>query len=103
MTGEITLQGKVLPIGGVKEKALAAGRARARVMLLPKRNEPDLLEVPDEIKARIEFIPVERIEQVLEHALLPAEGSADGGGRTPRRRRTPRGPATSRGKPGARK
>jgi len=97
MTGEITLQGKVLPVGGIKEKALAAARARARTMVLPKRNEPDLLEVPDEIKARMEFVPVERIEQVLEHALLPAEDPSDSRrpagrpGRARKARPTPRG------------
>jgi ATP-dependent Lon protease len=69
MTGEITLRGVVLPVGGIKEKVLAAVRAGYSEMILPKRNEGDLEEIPDDLRARITFHPVERLEQVLEIAL----------------------------------
>ena len=71
MTGEITLRGSVLPIGGLKEKSLAALRAGIRQVILPKANEKDLEEVPQEAKQRLEFIPVSEIDEVLEVALLP--------------------------------
>ena len=73
MTGEITLRGRVLPIGGVKDKLLAAHRAGLAVFLLPSRNERDLREVDREILERIEVVPVDTVDQVLERALLPAE------------------------------
>ncbi|HLF36875.1 MAG TPA: endopeptidase La, partial [Anaerolineales bacterium] len=69
MTGEITLRGKVLPIGGVKEKVLAAHRAELKIIILPKRNEVDLDEVPEEIKQEIEFIFVDNVSEVLKTAL----------------------------------
>jgi ATP-dependent Lon protease len=69
MTGEITLRGEVLPIGGLKEKLLAAGRGGVKTVLIPEENVKDLAEVPDEIKNRIDIQPVRWIEQVLEHAL----------------------------------
>jgi ATP-dependent Lon protease len=69
MTGEITLRGKVLPIGGVKEKVLAAHRAELKTIILPKRNEVDLDEVPEEIKKEIEFIFVDNVAEVLKIAL----------------------------------
>jgi ATP-dependent Lon protease len=69
MTGEITLRGKVLPIGGVKEKVLAAHRAELRTVILPKRNEVDLEDVPEEIKDQIKFVFVESVADVLEAAL----------------------------------
>ncbi len=71
MTGEITLRGLVLPIGGLKEKSLAALRAGIRKVLFPKANEKDLEEVPQEAKERLEFVPVSEIDEVLEIALLP--------------------------------
>jgi len=71
MTGEITLRGKVLPIGGVKEKVLAAHRAELKTIILPKRNEVDLDEVPEEIKKEIEFIFVDSVAEVLKTALEP--------------------------------
>ncbi|MDR2710713.1 MAG: endopeptidase La [Burkholderiales bacterium] len=69
MTGEITLRGEVLPIGGLKEKLLAAGRGGIKTVLIPEENMKDLVEVPEEIKARIEIRPVRWIEQVLDTAL----------------------------------
>jgi ATP-dependent Lon protease len=69
MTGEITLRGRVLPIGGLKEKVLAAHRAGIKRVIVPERNRGDLDEVPEEIKNELEFIYVSRMEQVLEAAL----------------------------------
>jgi ATP-dependent Lon protease len=69
MTGEITLRGEVLPIGGLKEKLLAAGRGGIKTVLIPEENVKDLAEIPDEIKNRIEIRPVRWIEQVLDAAL----------------------------------
>ena len=78
MTGEITLTGQVLPIGGVREKALAAQRAGLRRMILPSENEVDLDELPEETRRELEFIPVDSIQQVLDVAFA---GSANGGAR----------------------
>jgi ATP-dependent Lon protease len=69
MTGEITLRGEVLPIGGLKEKLLAAHRGGITTVLIPEENEKDLAEIPDNIKARLKIIPVRWIDQVLEVAL----------------------------------
>jgi ATP-dependent Lon protease len=73
MTGEITLRGKVLPVGGIKEKVLGAHRAGIKTVLLPKRNEKDLEDVPQEIRGAMQFHFVDTIEQVLEHALEPPQ------------------------------
>jgi ATP-dependent Lon protease len=69
MTGEITLRGQVLPIGGVKEKILAAHRARLKTVILPERNRADLYEVPSDVQQELEFVFAETIEDVLEAAL----------------------------------
>ncbi|KLU64289.1 Lon protease 1 [Desulfosporosinus acididurans] len=71
MTGEITLRGNVLPIGGVKEKVLAAHRAGIKVVLLPEENRKDMEEVPEKVRKLLEFHFVSRIEEVLKLALLP--------------------------------
>ncbi|MCL4371314.1 MAG: endopeptidase La [Chloroflexi bacterium] len=72
MTGEITLLGKVLPIGGLKEKVLGAHRAGITTIILPRRNEGDLEDLPAELREQMEFVPVETIDEVLAKALLPA-------------------------------
>ena len=94
MTGEITLRGEVLPIGGLKEKLLAAVRGGIRVALIPEENVKDLAEIPDIIKNRIEIIPVKWIDKVLELALerqpeplpdstVPADATVAATGETP--------------------
>jgi ATP-dependent Lon protease len=69
MTGEITLSGAVLPVGGIKEKILAAHRAGIKKVILPKENERDLLDVPEDVRGELTFVPVETIEEVLKEAL----------------------------------
>ena len=69
MTGENTLRGRVLPIGGLKEKLLAAMRSGIKTVLVPKDNEKDLAEIPDNVKKAMEIIPVTSVEEVLAHAL----------------------------------
>ncbi|MGM0880010.1 MAG: endopeptidase La [Bacillota bacterium] len=73
MTGEITLRGRVLPIGGLKEKSLAAHRAGIRKVLLPKDNERDLRDIPDSVRNDMQFIPVSHMDEVLKHALVPVQ------------------------------
>ncbi|MGR3486338.1 MAG: endopeptidase La [Paracoccaceae bacterium] len=70
MTGEVTLRGNALPIGGLKEKLLAALRGGITTVLIPKDNEKDLPEIPDNVKEGLTIIPVEHVSQVLEHALI---------------------------------
>jgi ATP-dependent Lon protease len=77
MTGEITLRGKVLPVGGIKEKVLAARRAGIHTVILPRRNESDLEDIPPEVRAEMEIIFVDTVDEVLDHALR-APTSADG-------------------------
>jgi ATP-dependent Lon protease len=71
MTGEITLRGKVLPVGGVKEKILAAHRAGIRCVILPQRNRKDLQDVPEDVRTRLDFVFASAIEEVWDAALLP--------------------------------
>ncbi len=75
MTGEITLRGRVLPVGGVREKALAARRAGIKTFILPKRNENDLETIPKELRRDLEFVLVERMSEVLAHALAQPQPS----------------------------
>lgn len=69
MTGEVTLRGHVLPVGGAKEKLIAAAQAGIRTVLLPKRNEPDLAEVPEDVKKNVQLVLLEDVAQAIEHAL----------------------------------
>ena len=71
MTGEITLRGRVLPIGGLKEKSLAAHRAGIDTILFPEGNQKDLRDIPDSVKSSVKFVPVKHMDEVLAHALLP--------------------------------
>jgi ATP-dependent Lon protease len=90
MTGEITLRGRILPIGGVREKVLAAHRAGLKVVLLPEKNQKDLVDVPKKVREDLKIIPVTHMDQVIEIAIAPEpaiepphprhrqEGSEDG-------------------------
>jgi ATP-dependent Lon protease len=78
MTGEITLRGKVLPIGGVKAKALAAQRAGIRTIILPRGNARDLDAIPEELRKDLDVVTVDTIEEVFDHALEPAPRPSDG-------------------------
>jgi len=107
MTGEITLRGRVLPIGGLKEKVLGAHRAGITTIVLPKANEADIEDIPLEVRDVLEFLPVDTLDEVLAAALLPPlnrrlEKDGNGGGRGRSRRagvgsrlavRVKRGPA----------
>ena len=79
MTGEITLRGEVLPIGGLKEKLLAAHRGNIKTVIIPEQNAKDLADIPDEIKSQLEIIPTQWIDKVLEIALtrMPQQSSED--------------------------
>ena len=86
MTGEITLRGRVLPIGGIKEKVLGAHRAGLRRVLLPKRNEADLDDIPADLRKEMQLVLIESIDEVLREALTPpgSNGAAGGVGRAAR-------------------
>jgi ATP-dependent Lon protease len=87
MTGEITLRGRVLPIGGLKEKLLAALRGGLSTVLIPKENEKDLAEIPDNVKSGLTLVPVATVDELLKHALVaplsPIEWSEDAAPPTP--------------------
>jgi ATP-dependent Lon protease len=70
MTGEITLRGRVLPIGGLKEKALGAMRAGIRTVIVPEKNRKDLTELPRHLKRKIKFLPVKHMDEVLSQAII---------------------------------
>jgi ATP-dependent Lon protease len=76
MTGELTLQGRVLPIGGLKQKALAAHAAGLTDVILPERNRGDLDEIPEEVRNEMRFHPVITIQEVFDRALEPARDVA---------------------------
>ena len=101
MTGEITLHGNVLAIGGLREKSMAAYREGMKIVLMPKDNESDLYEVDDEVKENLEFVPVSNLEQVLRTA-LSAPGAAPARPR-PKAKKRPAAPvpAESNARPGA--
>jgi ATP-dependent Lon protease len=73
MTGEITLRGKVLAVGGIKEKVLGARRAGITTIILPKRNQKDLEDVPDSVRAEMQFLFVDTMDEVLQQALEPRQ------------------------------
>ena len=70
MTGEVTLRGRVLPIGGLKDKLLAALRGGIKKVLIPEDNAKDLVDLPNSVKSGLEIVPVARMEEVLAHALV---------------------------------
>jgi ATP-dependent Lon protease len=76
MTGEVSLRGLVLPIGGLKEKTIAALRSGIRKVIIPKLNEKDIPELPDEVRERLTIIPVETVDEVLANALETESGGA---------------------------
>ena len=72
MTGEVTLRGQVLPVGGIKEKVLAAHRFGLKKVILPERNEADLDDLPEEVRKEMEFVFAETVDDVINAALEPA-------------------------------
>jgi len=78
MTGEISLRGVVMPVGGIKEKCVAAARAGIRTVILPARNRRDLEDIPESVRAKLEIVWAEKIEDVLDRALedAPAQRAA---------------------------
>ena len=77
MTGEITLRGRVLPIGGLREKTMAALRCGIRTVILPKENEKDLEQIDQTVRRALQFIPVDHADQVLAAAHVPQDTSAE--------------------------
>jgi ATP-dependent Lon protease len=74
MTGEVTLRGRVLPIGGLKEKALGALRAGIHTVLIPQKNVKDLADMPHLLKRKLKFVPVSTMDEVLAHAMVKPRG-----------------------------
>jgi len=97
MTGEVTLRGLVLPIGGLKEKSLAAARAGVKEVIIPKLNEKDLPEIPEEVKRKIRFHPVENVDEVLAVALQRKKGTSAFNGESEKRAPADRIPKRDRG------
>jgi ATP-dependent Lon protease len=73
MTGEITLRGRILPVGGIREKILAAHRTGLKNVLIPEKNMKDLVDIPKKVQDDLKIIPVDHMDQVLELALFPAK------------------------------
>jgi ATP-dependent Lon protease len=84
MTGEITLRGKVLPIGGLKEKAIAAFRGRMQKVIIPEANKKDLVEIPNYVKRKLKFVSVSNVDEVLKEALVRSPFKPGPRGRPPR-------------------
>jgi ATP-dependent Lon protease len=92
MTGEITLRGKVLPVGGIKEKVLAARRAGIKTVIMPRRNESDLEDIAPEVRAEMKAIFVDTVDQVLDNVLINGNGAvsaSDGKDAAPEAVKTP--------------
>jgi ATP-dependent Lon protease len=94
MTGEITLRGNVLPVGGLKEKAIAALRGRMQKVIIPQANKKDLVEIPKYVKRKLKFVPVSNVDDVLQEALVrnpfkPRTGQKSSKGRLPARTTRP--------------
>ena len=100
MTGEITLHGNVLPIGGLREKSMAAYREGMKLVLIPKGNEPDLYEVDDEVKKNLEFLPVSNLSQVLAAALLQPKKPAARRSRSAKKAQPEKAPAADNAQTG---
>ena len=81
MTGEITLRGRVLPVGGVKEKVLSAHRAGIKTVVMPKKNEKDLEEIPEDVKKELKFIFVEHMDEVLKEVFVNKRGGGKKAGK----------------------
>jgi ATP-dependent Lon protease len=99
MTGEVTLQGQVLPVGGIKDKILAAHRLGIDTIILPKKNENDLDELPDDVRGEMKFILVDRVDDALRAALVSADNDADSAGE--KRTVKPKAKAKPKAKPKA--
>jgi ATP-dependent Lon protease len=98
MTGEITLRGKVLPIGGLKEKAIAALRGRMRKVIIPEANKKDLVEIPNYVKRKLKFVSVSNVDEVLREALVRSpfkSPKAPPRGKTSKGRLSPRASQTT--------
>ena len=76
MTGEVTLRGKVLPVGGIREKVLAAHRAGIKKVLLPKDNAPDIDEIPNTVRRKMEFVLIDHVSKALDEALVKKAGKS---------------------------
>jgi ATP-dependent Lon protease len=79
MTGEITLRGRVLPIGGLKEKVLAAHRGGIKKIIIPRENKKDLEEIPANIARKLQFVLVDEMDEVIKEALAPKETAINAG------------------------
>ena len=99
MTGEITLRGRVLPIGGLKEKLLAAMRGGIRTVIIPEENRKDLVDIPKSVNEQMKIVPVRWIDEVLDLALERPLTPRQAGGEMPEKPREPDAPAAQ---PGAR-
>lgn len=77
MTGEITLRGRVLPIGGLKEKTLSAHRLGITTIIFPEDNKKDLDDIPESVRKELTFIPVNHLDQVLKHALVEEKNESN--------------------------
>jgi len=103
MTGEVTLSGKVLPVGGIKEKVLAARRAGLDTVILPRENEKDLEDIPEHLRKEMKFIPVDDVSEVLRAALINGTGrTRTAKPRAAAKKKAPRARVAARNSGGAR-